>query len=80
MPTSTTKVATMNTERYQIVIQYKGYLPKTMKTLFRSERRARETLQLLRSVSTNIALCVFALNDQGERYLKEVEEFKGFVE
>lgn len=70
----------MNTERYQIVIKYKGYLPTTMKTLFRSERRARETLQLLRSVSVDIALLTLAVNDQGERYLKEVEEFKGFVE
>lgn len=65
-------------KRFRIVLQYKGQLPKTMNTLFRSEKRARETLQLLRTVCTSIALCEFH-QEKSEYVLKEVYEYQGFV-
>lgn len=65
-------------KRFQIILTYKDCLPKTMNTLFRSERRARLVLTQLRAVCKAIAFCTLTL-ENGELILQEVEEFAGFI-
>ena len=61
--------------KYQLIIKNKDCLPKESETLYRVEKKARETAHLLRHACESVTILTYFYDETGERTLINVEDF-----